>query len=265
MRALLAAAILSLASPALAQIDPDAPIATAPPPLKPAAPTPQPATPPPAAPATSANAPQPAQAPVTTLQGPPSAAEAHWEDLLAQAQANAPNVDWQALRVAYAERPGFVADRPNVEKEAMFKAIEIGDCARATEQAKGVIAEAYVDADAHLIAAYCDEKAGDAKAATLERDIGLGLLTSIQTGDGKSTASPFTPIDVDEEYALIRARGLRVTSQSLLQENGHSYDALATVDDKGHAQTYYFLIDAVLALEAAALKPGDVSEGGPPK
>jgi len=55
-----------------------------------------------------------------------------------------------------------------------------------------------------------------------------------------------------------------VTNQALVQQDGHTYDALTTVNDNGESATYYFLIDRVLAAEAAAMKPGAVSEGGPP-
>jgi len=62
----------------------------------------------------------------------------------------------------------------------------------------------------------------------------------------------------------MRALGARVSEQALIQSGGHSYDALTAVDQAGHKATYYFLIDRVLAAEAAALQPGSISEGGPP-
>jgi len=37
------------------------------------------------------------------------------------------------------------------------------------------------------------------------------------------------------------------------------------VGASGAPGRYYFLIDSVLAAEAAALKPGAISEGGPPE
>ena len=190
--------------------------------------------------------------------------EARYQTLLAAAKAKAPYSDWQGLRMAFAERPGFQLTGQDVTKGEMFKAVEAADCAKALTEAKAVIAEAFVDADAHLVAAYCDEKGGDATAAALERDIGLGLLKSIETGDGLSPASSFTVIDVDEEYALMRAKGLKVTGQALVQQGGHSYDAITAITDKGESATYYFLVDRVLAAEAKLMTPGSVSEGGPP-
>lgn len=190
--------------------------------------------------------------------------EAHYQALLAAARASAPNADWGQLRLAYSRRPGFKVFAQSDAKRQMFEAAQKGDCATALPAAKAVIDEAYVDIDAHLVAAFCEDNAGDKTAAQLDRDIGAGLAASIRTGDGLSPASAFTPIDVDEEYALMRTLGARVSDQALIQQGGHSYDALTTVDQAGHTATYYFLVDRVIAAESATLKPGAVSEGGPP-
>src|SRR6516225_8762979 len=121
-----------------------------------------------------------ATAPSERAPTAPTDPEARYQALLAEAKAKAPYADWQGLRMAFAERPGFKLTGQDVMKGQMFKAVEATDCATALTQAKAVIAESFVDADAHLVAAYCDEKAGDGAGATLERDIGLGLLKSIE-------------------------------------------------------------------------------------
>jgi hypothetical protein len=190
--------------------------------------------------------------------------EARYQALLAAAKAAAPNVDWGQLRLAYADRPSFKPFAQSAAKRQMFEAADTSDCKTALPAAKAAIAEDYVDADAHLVAAFCEDAAGDTAAAALDRDIGRGLVKSIQTGDGLSPTTAFTPIDVGEEYALTRALGLKVSAQALIQQGGHSYDALTTTDEKGQRATYYFLVDRVLAAESASLRPGAVSEGGPP-
>ena len=202
-----------------------------------------------------------APAPATALADD---TETHYQALLAAAKATAPNADWGALRLAYSRRPGFRALAQSGAKRQMFEAAQRSDCATALPAARAVLAEAYIDIDAHMVAAFCEDAAGDKTASQLDRDIGAGLVASIETGDGLTAASAFTPIDVDEEYALMRALGAHVTDQALVQQGGHSFDALTAIDQAGHKATYYFLIDRVLAAESAALKPGSVSEGGPP-
>jgi hypothetical protein len=194
----------------------------------------------------------------------PDDPEARYQALLTTAKASAPNADWSALRVAFAERPGFRAFAQTDAKRQMFAAAEKSNCAAALPEAKAVIAEAYIDIDAHLVAAFCEDLAGDRAGAQLDRDIGAGLVASIRTGDGLSPAAAFTPIDVDEEYAVMRAMGAKITQQDLVQAGGHSYDALATVDAKGQPATYYFLIDRVLAAETAAVKPAAAPSPPPP-
>jgi hypothetical protein len=206
----------------------------------------------------------PAAAAAVPAPASPDNTEAQYQALLAAAKAAAPNADWRALRLAYSRRPSFNGVGPADVKRQMFEAGESGDCTAALAAANTVLAEAYVDIDAHLVAAFCEDRAGDKVAAQRDRDIGAGLAASVKTGDGLSPAQAFTPIDVDEEYALMRAIGAHVTDQALIQSGGHAYDALTTVDQAGHQATYYFLIDRVLAAESAALKPGSVSEGGPP-
>ena len=205
-----------------------------------------------------------AAAATAAAPAPPTDLEAQYQTQLAAAKAAAPNADWRALRLAYSRRPGFKVMGPGAAKRKMFEAGETGDCATALPAARAVLAEAYVDIDAHMVAAFCEDQTGDKAAAQLDRDIGAGLVTSVETGDGLSPAAAFTPIDVDEEYALMRALGAHVTDQALIQANGHAYDALTSVDQAGRKTTYYFLIDRVLAAESAALRPGSVSEGGPP-
>jgi hypothetical protein len=183
-------------------------------------------------------------------------AEGRYQAMLAAAKASAPNADWGQLRLAFADRPGFKVFSQSAARRQMLQAANAGNCAEALRSARAVIAEAYVDADAHLVAAYCEDAAGSPVAAKLDRDIGAGLLQSIKTGDGLSPATAFTVIDVDEEYALTRALGLTVASQSLVQQGGHSYDVLQAADDKGQRATYYFLVDRVLAAEAATAAAG---------
>lgn len=190
--------------------------------------------------------------------------EAAYQAELGKAKAAAPNADWAALRLAYSRRPSFTPSGQSDARRKMLAAAGKSDCAAALPAARTVIAEAYVDIDAHMVAAFCEDAAGDKVAAQFDRDVGAGLIASIQTGDGLSADSAFTPISVAEEYAVMRALGVRVTDQALIQQGGHAYDMLTAVNRQDQKVTYYFLIDRVLAAESAALRPGAVSEGGPP-
>ncbi|HZZ88594.1 MAG TPA: DUF4919 domain-containing protein [Caulobacteraceae bacterium] len=206
------------------------------------------------------------------LGGPCSAAplpptpdpDAQYQALLAAAKANPGVVDWGRLRLAYANRPSFKVFAQSAAKRRMFEAANASNCPEALKQAKAVLADDYIDADAHFLAAFCEDAAGDAQAARLDRMAGGGLIKSIQTGDGLSPATAFTVISVDEEYALLRALGAKVQEQSLVQQDGHAYDRLEVLATDGRKSAYYFAVDRLLAAEAAAMTPGAVTEGGPP-
>jgi len=45
-----------------------------------------------------------------------------------------------------------------------------------------------------------------------------------------------------------------VTKQSLISQDGHAYDALDTVDQRGDMAKFYFLIDRIMAAERAMMQ-----------
>ena len=71
-----------------------------------------------------------------------------------------------------------------------------------------------------------------------------GLIDSIRSsGDGKSPAKAWVVISVAEEYAVLQALGFKPSGQSLLHQNGHSFDVMKAKSDDGTEQTFYFNVD----------------------
>jgi hypothetical protein len=184
------------------------------------------------------------------------ASEARYQSLLAAAKTGGQPIDWSALRFAFADSAEFdlSGDRTDEARKAMFAAINAGDDKAALVQAKLILDQDYVDIDAHVAADLAWQHLGDAAAAKREHDIALGLLRSIRTGDGSTPQTAFTVISVSEEYAMMRAFDLKVTDQALIQAGGHSYDRLNTTDSDGKTQSFFFLIDRIIAAEGASLK-----------
>jgi hypothetical protein len=192
-------------------------------------------------------------------------AEARYQRLLAAAQAQDAGVDWAALRFAYADRPNFnpfedVEDGRQVK--AMNEALAAKDFAGALAMAKAIEAADFVEPAAHFGASRCYSAMGDVANAEREQRISLGLLRSMQTGDGLSPASPYTVIKVSEEYLLLLALARRPMQQSLIERDGHSYDVLTTAGADGRSVDYYFLIDRVRAAERKATCAGQGPFGG---
>jgi hypothetical protein len=130
-----------------------------------------------------------------------------------------------------------------------FTLLKAGNVEGAQALADRMLAQNYLDLEAHFAAAEIAEKRKDEKAAAHHRYVIQGVLDSIlKSGDGKSTQTAYVVVNISEEYALMGHLGLRVAGQSLINDdNGHSYDLLQGVDAEGKpAREVYFNIDALM-------------------
>ncbi len=186
---------------------------------------------------------------------PGADAETKYQTLLAAAKAGVGPVDWTALRYADADRPGFVPDRPNLDRNAMFKAMNAKDWQGALDLANRVIDADFTDALAHLVVSAACRQLGRTDESAREGAIASGLLASIRTGDGKSFDTAFTVMAVREEYDLLLTMHVKLVRQSLNTHDNHQFDVMDTTDPTGAAVTYYFQIDREWAAENRALMP----------
>jgi hypothetical protein len=127
--------------------------------------------------------------------------------------------------------------------------LKAGNVEGAQALADRMLAQNYLDLEAHFAAAEIAEKRKDAKAAAHHRYVIQGVLDSIlKSGDGKSIKTAYVVVNISEEYALMGHLGLRVAGQSLIHDDeGHSYDLLRGADAEGKpAGQVYFNIDALM-------------------
>ncbi|HXQ10228.1 MAG TPA: DUF4919 domain-containing protein [Caulobacteraceae bacterium] len=186
-------------------------------------------------------------------------ADAHYQTLLAAAKTVDPaEVDWQALRFAYADSSSFdlMGEHTDAARRAMFEALNKDDDKTVIEQADKIVDADYVDIDAHVALDLAYQATGQSTLSAREHQIALGLLKSVHTGDGTTPEQAFTVISVGEEYATMRAFGLTVTGQALIEAPPHSYDRLTVTDGAGKTHTVFFLVDRVMAAESALMKSG---------
>lgn len=112
-----------------------------------------------------------------------------------------------------------------------------------------MLAQNYLNMEAHFAGIRIAEQRKDEKAAAHHRYVFQGVIDSIlKSGDGKSTKTAYLVVTIDEEYALMGHLGLRVAGQSLINDDeGHSYDLLRGVDADGKpGAEVYFNIDALM-------------------
>jgi len=166
--------------------------------------------------------------------------------LLASLKAGNTSIDYTRLRLSYMDSPERKAakDTSNSEK-AMFEELDKKDYPAALKDAEAVLESDYVNIDAHFVALVANQEMGAMDKAEFHRTVFRGLINSIRnSGDGKSPEKAWVVINVHEEYVMLRALGFRPSQQSLVNQNGHSYDVMKVKNaEDGTEQTFYFNVD----------------------
>lgn len=186
--------------------------------------------------------------------GYPATGQPAYDSLLEKARRGDPGLDFTALRMASAARlaDSRAAD-PELRKK-MFEALHKDQWAAVIETGNQVLAQNYLDVDAHMFVAFAYEKTHEAEKAALHRTMGNGLMKSIlASGDGRSFKTAFVVISVEEEYSVLKHYRLHSDKQDLVTGEGHSYDVLTAENDEHEKATVYFNIDKVVAIEDAQL------------
>jgi len=100
-------------------------------------------------------------------------------------------------------------------------------------------------------------KMGKDESADKERTIVSAIVASIlDSGDGKSAKTAWFTVDPSEEYFVINVvLGLQPKGQALVQQDGHAFDKMTVVDDKGTELTLWFNTDTDMQIMDAALNP----------
>jgi hypothetical protein len=178
-------------------------------------------------------------------QAPPS--KSSYEALVERVKGGDKTVDFRQLRLAYVDSPNFSrGPDTDPQKKAMMTSLNKHDFADAIKNADIVLAANYVDMDAHFAEYVAQRESKNQEQAEFHKFVFQGLLKSItDSGDGKTPETAYQVIAVHEEYVLLRSMGVGFPeSQSLMQKNGHSYDALKFEDPAAKQKvTLYFNVD----------------------
>ena len=184
----------------------------------------------------------------------PAAAQPTYESLLEKARKGDPGLDFTALRMASAARLAKASAADPELRKKMFEALRKDQLAAVIDIGNQVLAQNYLDIDAHMFVASAYEKNHEPEKAAPHRTMGNGLMKSIlASGDGRSFKTAFVVISVEEEYSVLKHYRLRSDKQDLVTADGHSYDVLTAQTDKHEEATVYFNIDKVVAIEDAHL------------
>lgn len=103
----------------------------------------------------------------------------------------------------------------------------------------------YTNMMAHMLRSRAFEKTADTANQSKYRTILDGLVNSIlDNGDGKTCATGWPVIKVEEEYFILRAMGLQPLGQSV-DKNGGICDKIEVQTKEGGTLTYFFNVAKV--------------------
>lgn len=191
-----------------------------------------------------------AQTPATPTATPTPAAKSStagkqkYEALLERAKKGDRTVDFTELRLAFYESSNYNPYSPMLTYRPLWGALAQNNYAEAIKIAQSVFEKNFIEVNANMVAHIAYRETGDTERAAFHRFMADGLLASIKsTKDGKTPETAFEVISVSEEYGLMRSLELRPIKQSLINNNGHFFDALVVVDKTNQQSTVYFNID----------------------
>ncbi|HJQ33499.1 MAG TPA: DUF4919 domain-containing protein [Pyrinomonadaceae bacterium] len=201
---------------------------------------------------TATTTPTPAQTPAAQAsptpaakpQKPPSEKKKKYEALLEKAKKGEGEVDYGALRQAFFETEDYSPLSGMFAYRGLWGLVMQQNWPEAVRQAEAVLAQNYVDINAHMVAFIAHRQQGDTEKAKLHRQWADGLLASVKSGgDGRSPATAWHVISTSEEYAVFRSMSLRAVGQALIQNDGHSYDEMRVLDPQNNESKLYFNVD----------------------
>lgn len=185
---------------------------------------------------------------VVAQQAPAPTPQQEFQALLERVKKSDASVDFTRVRQLQTQLASYKPYGVDVE-EHPYKVLQAGDLKKAQAVVEQILAESYLDMDAHNVAALLADRRGDKAAAEYHRYVLGGVVDSILgSGDGRTPETAYVVIAVSEEYATVGILGLQVVEQHLMRdESGHSYDLLEVVNPETRAtQKMYFNIDSVM-------------------
>jgi hypothetical protein len=197
-----------------------------------------------------------AQTPDNSKQSTDKKTVISYEDLLAKLKQGDSNINYRALRMAYSETKEYNYDGiEGADKQKIFAALNAKKYKDVLKLTDKVLEKKIVEPYSHYAASVANRELKDEKKSAFHQTILTGLVNSIMNGkDGKSAKNCFEVITISEEYFVMSYIGFNVSSQSLNNEDGHTFDVLArTNSETKETAKFYFNIDVVWKAETKLL------------
>ena len=186
----------------------------------------------------------------------PAAESTAYDALVSRLRAGDTLADYTALRMAYTKTPQYKPYPVRWEgNQAMFDALERRKYAELGRLSDSILSTNYVDPDAHLGAMAAAFILGDSARGYFHGAVFRGLIRSIGARSGRTLDSAIIVIALQEEYALLRFRGLERTTVATLQCGRSLCDQMEVIDRQSRTKsTLYFDISIPQAWGAKHLR-----------
>ena len=172
---------------------------------------------------------------------PPHLSSAEYDAQIARLAAGDGAVDYPALHASAGGKPG--SGYAQFDRKEAAAAIAAKDFARARRISEDYLKGDPLDLNAHLYARLGASGMNDAAGSAFHQKVLDGLIAAIlSSGDGRTAASAYQVIGVDEEYVVLAVRHLAPKSQSLVNEKEGAFDVLTATDEAGAEVQLWFAI-----------------------
>lgn len=147
--------------------------------------------------------------------------------------------DFFTLRLAYTKTAKYepYSTKLSNDRDLIQNLINENKLNEALEQAKQTLEYCYVDAYIHYLCHIIYDQMGNKEQADFHFSLVQKIFESIIfSGDGQSPENAIIVISVSEEYALLSWFGLKMQSQSLIVQDGYSFDLLTVKDEEANEE-----------------------------
>jgi hypothetical protein len=180
--------------------------------------------------------------------------------LVGKLESGETDIDYKAFRESFIESKQFQVaaskraelDRLKATLPALMEKASFSEVARTT---KSILSIDYTNMRAHKILQQTYKALKDEANQKKYHDIEFGLLNSIvKNGNGRSCATAWPVVQIEEEYFILEMLGAKLTRQTL-DDNGGLCDKMEVSTEEGKA-TYYFGVEKVFEGRKRLEAPG---------
>ena len=168
-----------------------------------------------------------------------------YSEFIKQLESGQTDINYKDFRESFIESEQFkIASKKSTEfdslKKEMYSLMNKKDYQEIIKVTKEMLSIDYTSMIAHKILRQTYKIAGDTISAAKYKTIQFGLLNSIvKNGDGKTCATAWPVIQIEEEYFILQMVGATLQKQSI-DNTGGLCDKMEVKTDEGEEKTYYF-------------------------